>query len=179
MPSQNNRRLILILGFFAVLLIVGIIFAFKPTHPNPHTQGQHVDPLSHETVSSPAGKAPDKYGVPNNTPLYLGFDKLLDYGLSTDQLDNVQTAFYRYSQSLPKPIGQISVDVDHITAQSDSSNPNTPFDVLFKVQLDGKSVYQAKAEYFGLDDIRLYLTDQNTKAVIYDSQTLYSSQQSD
>jgi hypothetical protein len=179
MQSLNSkRRLVLFGAILLTLLVIGLILSFaSPSKPN--TPGQHIDPFSHETVSNPPGKAPDKFGIPTDTPVYLGFDKLLNYGLGFGQLKNVQTAFYRYSHSLPKPIGQISVDVDHISTQHDPTNPSSPFDISFKVQFDENKVYQAKVEYTGLNDVRLFITDPSSNKIIYDSQTLYSSLQSD
>lgn len=181
MQLQNRRRLLIIGSLFVVLVLIGLVLviAGSPKTKNIPNGGQYVDPFSHETVSNPSGKAPDKYGTPANTPVYLGFDKLLDYGLGIDQLKSVQTAFYNYSQAQTTPIGQISIDVDHINTQHDSNNPNSLFDITFNVQFDEKNIYQSKVEYSGLDDVRLYLMDSKTGKIIYDSKVVYSSSQSD
>lgn len=182
MQSPNRRRIFLALGLLIILIIIGLILVLpskKRGAKSPGDAGQYVDPLSHQIVSNPPGKAPDVYGQPKNLPLYLGFDSLLDYGLTVGQLDNLKVAFYRYSQTLPRPLSQISVDVNHITTQHDPTDPNSLFTILFKVQFDQRSNYQAKAEYSGLDDIRLHLIDPMNSKTLYDSQVLYSSGQSD
>lgn len=181
MQLQNKRRLIVIGSFFVVLVIIGLVLVIgNSTKTNDITNGgQHVDPFSHETVSNPSGKAKDQYGTPSDTPVYLGFDKLLDYGLGSDQLKNVETAFYTYSQAQTTQIGQVSIDVDHISTQHDPNNPNSLFDINFNVQFDEKNIYKAKVEYSGLDDVRLYLTDSKTGKIIYDSKVIYSSSESD
>ena len=172
MQLQNRRRLaIVVLILFGLVLAVSIFAIFSSGKTSKKLPpGQYVDSFSHKTVSNPPGIAPEKYGTSPNTPVYLGFDELLNYGLGFDQLKNVEAYFHEYSQAQAEPIGQISVDVDNISTQHDPSNPDSPFDILFRVQFDQASIYQAKVEYFGLNDVRLYLIDPSSSKVIYDSQ---------
>ncbi|HET9850419.1 MAG TPA: hypothetical protein VFP35_02230 [Candidatus Saccharimonadales bacterium] len=173
-----NRRYLLILGcsLLILLIVIAALLAFRnqPKVPGKNSLSQHVDTFSGETVSNPKGVAPEKYGVSPNTPVYLGFDKLLNYGLTDIQLNLVKLAFYKYSQSLAKPLGQISVGANTITTQHDPTNPNSNFNILFKVQFDEKAIYQANVEYAGLNDARLIITTQSGNKE-YDSGTLDSN----
>jgi hypothetical protein len=175
MQSQGNKRLWAAAVLFVVIALVGLVLALGPhSKKSPDSSGRYTDPLSHETVSDPEGKAPDTYGQPSNTPLYLGFDKLLNYGIDKGQLDNIKTAFYRYSVQQPSPIKQISIDVDHITNNPDASNPNASFIIDFNAQFDRSKLYKSRVEYQGLDDVRLYLMN-SEGSTVYDSGILYAS----
>lgn len=167
MQSASKKRIIsgAVVGLIIVLLVVGLVLAGHHKQKAKPNSGQFVDSFSHQTVSNPSGKSPDRFGVQANTPVYLGFDKLLNYGLGYGQLAGLKSAFYKYSLSLPKPLNLISIDVDNINTQHDSHSANSPFDIIFRVQFDEKNIYQAKAEYSGLSDIRLYLSDPSGEQV--------------
>jgi hypothetical protein len=170
MQSQNRKRLLIFAGFYSLLLVIALIFIINHrSNKNPGDSGQYKDPLSHQTVSNPTGKKPDTVGVPPVSPLYLGIDKLLDYGLTFTQLTELKQAFYKYSRSLSQPLEEISIDVGNITAQHDPTVHNSPFLLLFKVKLDRKTDLQAKVLYNGVSDLRLYLTRLSDGTTVYDS----------
>lgn len=171
MPSASNKRPLIIGGIIiAAILALAIYFAFKPAHKNTTTDKRSTDKFSHEVVSSPSGKQPDVYGQPGNTPLYLGFDKLLNFGLTSDQVSLLKNAFYSFSSKQTPPFKQLSVDVDHINSGHDDSNPSSPFYTKFNFQVDQKKVYAATVQHAGLDDIRLLIDDGSSQ--VYDSGTL-------
>jgi hypothetical protein len=163
-----NRK-VLAFAVITLLIVSGLWLGFSHKK-NGSQSGQsstYTDPFSHETVSNPSGKAPDRYGTPANQPLFLGFDKLLTYGITFDQLNETKQAFYRYSTKQTPPIKQISIDVDHITTQHDQNVHNSPFVILFNVQFNRKTVNQAKLSYQGLSDIQLTLSKDGKP--VYDS----------
>ncbi len=168
MQSANKRRLLIILGVI-LLLVIGVVALLSkpPKKPSTPQITTYTDPYSHETVTDVAGKAPDTYGSTATTPIYLGFDKLLDHGMTFDQVGNLKVAFDNFSKKQPKPIQQVSIDVDHITAEHDTSG----FFLFFNVMADRQYVYKAKVDYTGLSAIRLYLSDSKGN-LTYDSQTV-------
>jgi len=165
-------------GFVVIAILILIIAGFYAFYSSKHDKngsngintGTYYDPYSHETISNPAGKTPDTYGVPQNKPVYLGFDKLLNYGIELSQLNDIELAFYNYSNSLSTPLKEISVDVNSINSAV-NQNSSTPFTINFTVVFDGKSKYQAKAQYSGLKDMHLFIMDPSNKTV-YDSGVL-------
>lgn len=174
MQLVSRKRVIAVSLVLLLCLAVGLYFVLH--HPQNRAQaGQYVDQFSHETVSSPAGKQPDKFGVPKNAPLYLGFDKLLNYGLTLGQIKSSETAFFKYSQALSKPVQRVSVGVDNISAGHVTTNPNALFSVSFPVQFDGSAIYQAEIDHSGLTDVQLYLKDSKSNKIVYDSGIIYSS----
>lgn len=166
MQSVSKSRLIILIG---AVLLVAIILMTLLIHPSKKAQTPqtttYTDPYSHETVTDVAGKAPDTYGSTAATPIYLGFDKLLDHGMTFDQVGNLKSAFDNFSKAQTKPISQVSIDVDHITAQRDNSS----FFLFFNVMTNRSEVFKAKVDYTGLSAIRLYLSDSKGN-LVYDSQ---------
>lgn len=172
MQSATNKKPLIIAAIITVLILgLAIYFAFRPGHKSSSSDNRYTDKFSHEVVSSPTGKQPDTYGRPGNTPLYLGFDKLLNFGLTSDQLTLLKNAFYSFSSKQSAPFKQISIGVDNINSGHDDSNPSSPFYIKFNFQVDQKKIYAATAQHAGLDDVRLLVYD-GAKSV-YDSGSLY------
>ena len=165
MQSRNRYRLLLLtIGLIVLIVVWGLLHHKTPTK----STGTYTDPLSHEVVSNPSGKTPESYGTSPNTPLYLGFDKLLHYGITLNQLNEIKQAFYTYSSQQSKPLSQVSIDVDHITTSHDPKVNNSPFVILFNVQFNGSGdISQTKAQYTGLRDMELILLKDNK--VFFDS----------
>ncbi|MBX4190483.1 hypothetical protein KW794_00145 [Candidatus Saccharibacteria bacterium] len=170
MQSVNKRRLIAVIVLVLVVIMGVVALLHKPSKPSSTPQtNTYTDPYSHETVTETQGKAPDIFGTTAQTPIYLGFDKLIDHGVSYDQVGNLKTAFYQYSKTKNSPIKEVSLDVDHIKSIKEGRN----FYLTFKVVFDRKDIYQAKLDYTGLSAIRLYLYD-NSGNLIFDSQSVNS-----
>jgi hypothetical protein len=165
MQSVNKRRLFVLIGGVLLIVIILLVLLVHPKKTQTPKTTTYTDPYSHETVTDVAGKAPDTYGSNPATPIYLGFDKLLDHGMTFDQEGNLKTAFDNFSKTRPKPISQVSIDVDNITAQRDNSS----FFLFFNVMVDRSDVFKAKVDYTGLSTIRLYLSDSKGN-LVYDSQ---------
>jgi flagellar basal body-associated protein FliL len=172
---KPNRKIIIILIAFAVIVIaaVSLLSSHKGNNKTPNLDsGRYYDAKSGQTVSNPAGKAPDTYGTPSDQPIYLGISSFIDSGLSDDQLTRLKYAFYNYSIQNKKNIKEVSIDINSIKPGPHNPNTNAPFTINFNVTFDRKATYRAKVEYSGLEDIRLFLYDQKTNAQIYDSTPL-------
>jgi hypothetical protein len=172
MQLLSKRRLLILLGLFILLLIISASLFGHKSKNNNESAGLYQDPLSHQTVSNPAGKGPDIYGTTPEAPIYLGAEALLDHGLAFDQLTNLKAAFYAYSKSQPKLVTEISIDVDHINAHHDPHVPNSPFLLQFNVRFDRKNTYKAEVKYSGLGTIQLSLTDPATNKQVFISNTI-------
>ena len=171
MQSQNNfqrrklAQMIVISLLAAVAVALMFIWLGRPEQGGRNQAGEYYDPLSKQTVSDPPDKGPDVFNSYSNLPVYLGFDALIDQGMTLEQLSTLKLAFYNYSQTLPKPIKEISLAVDSIDTEREGSIWYISFPVRFNRQTD----YQAKVDYTDLDTIRLYLSD-NDGQVLFDSQ---------
>lgn len=169
---QDRRfRTILIIA----VLLVALLALFVLSKVRQDT-GQYEDPLSQQTISDPPGKTPDTYGTNKDNPVYLGFDKLLDYGLTLDQLNNLKAAFYLYSRQQSSPLKEVSMDISSLnTGYTTIANHDRLYYVTYKVKLDRTKDFIAKVEYSGLSAVRLYLLNQGDQSVVYDSQIVDES----
>lgn len=152
-------------AFLLILVLALFLILHQPKSGTNRPNSTSVDPFSHETISSPKGKTPETYGTNATLPLYLGFDKLIDRGMTFRQVGNLKYAFYNYSQAENLKTKRISIDVDHITTQHTGSQ----FLILFNVQFNQKNVYRVKVDYSGLTAIRLYLLGTKSGDLVYDS----------
>lgn len=180
MPSLNNpygnqakdpkTKLMVMIGLgLALFIFIGFLITSRSDKPetNSPKPNSYYDSRSGETVSDPAGKTPDRYGVVDGEPIYLGFSKLLDYGVTTSQLEGVKTGFYSYSQVNKLGIDEVSIDVASIKAGDYDPTVDTKQTLTFNVQFDRKTKYDAQVDYSGLHIVRLYLRSGNKQ--IYDS----------
>jgi hypothetical protein len=166
--SDDRRKVIfvvLVLGV-VILFVVYILFTFRVIKRG-EEPGRYYDPGSGETVSDPPGKSPETADIGvNDRPIFLGFSKLLDHGMSTDQVNGVQEGFYQYSQTLEKPLKEVSLTVksiDPVYPNPDSGD--TAVKINFEVTLDRKNVYKARVEYDDITTVRLFLSDTKNKQV--------------
>lgn len=170
--SLRNRRLIIVIVAFivAAALVVALLPHSKKSNSSTTTNGNvstTYDSNSKSKVQSINGEN-NSYGSAAQ-PLFLGGDALVNEGLSTSQLTNVETAFDTYSKVQALNIQQISVSVDKI--QPGVINPgqdNQLGTLTFPVVFDSKTTVTAQVQYSGLDNIELFLTKSDgTK--LYDS----------
>ncbi len=172
--NTGNRKIIFIGAAVVALAIIGVVIILLQSKTAPTntagTNGTYVDPNSHETVSNPAGKAPDTAGSDPNAPIYLGISKFLDYGVSTAQMDDLKRAYYLYTTSKNPHIKEVSIGVDGIVSGPHDESGATITDTLtFSTTFDRKTTYTTKFVYYDIDSARLYLYDAKTKALVFDS----------
>ncbi len=178
---RENGRTYLLIAVVTVLLIAPFVYlAVKKGNLSGKTSstGEYYDKNSGETVSNPAGKAPENFGGTADHPVYLGFSKLLDIGVSKYQLEALKYAFEQYGKSSNQSPKEVSLTVDSIhSTLHNPSDPNSKDTVTFDVTLDRKQAYKAKVEYSDITAVRLYLSDPQTGSLIYDSKIVdrYSS----
>lgn len=171
LPENDNRkRLMFILVGFVVLIIVGlIVFIGRPNKTKIGT-GQYYDPGSGETVSDPIGKTPEFSGQDSGQPVYLGFSKLLDIGVTQDELNGIKLAFARYPYQNAKPANEISIFVSSIVTAPYDKGIDTKQTVSFTVLLNRKDKFYASIDYFDLTTIRLSIKENSTSSkILYDS----------
>jgi hypothetical protein len=177
MPSLNSQpgffkslsprgKIILFLG---ALLIASLIIALLLPKNNPNSQpgsDEYTDTRSGQTVSNPPGKTPEAFGNNGSQITILGIDKLLDHGLSTDQIKGVKKAFDSYSSKNNLAVKEVSIDISSIeSVPTDQTSSRQA--VTMNVLIDRKTNYDAKIEYFNLTQVELYLSS-NAK-VVFDS----------
>ncbi len=165
---SNKVKLIIaaVIGLVVVILVTS--FVLKPK-ANVNAN-EHYDANSGETVSDPVGKGADKYGTNGDEPIYLGISILIDHGVTYDQIGDLKKAFYAFSKKSPVRIKEVSIKVSSIrNAPHNAESESTVDTIYFDVVMDRKTTYQAKFEYSNLNTAQLYLYQDGSKSIFFDS----------
>jgi len=176
---KSKKQIYIIVALLAVLVMLLLIFAGSRKNNqtgNVNSTEEYYDKNSGETVSNPANRTPEKYGVIDEKPLYLGISKLLDKGVTFDQVEATKEALNRFSKSDNKNIKEFSLDIqsiDQIIPKA-TDPPDTKATMYFNLTTDRTQTYKAKLEYFELTAIHLYVYDSRSNKLIYESGTLSS-----
>lgn len=170
MQFRNKKILFIIAGVFLVLVFMALSIDSKPTTTkNPDlNSGQYYDAKSRQTVSNPKDKGPDTYGVSANDPVFLGLDRILDNGLTSDQYTSLKFAFIKYATE--SNIKEISVDTNTFKPLSPTSDSEPQvYTLLFDLTLDRKKIVSTKITYSGMYVVHLYLIEKDSNKTIFDS----------
>lgn len=167
-PLITRRHILIAICIF--LLIAALLFTLFGRKKPAGSYGEYYDPASKETISNPKGKTPENNGNSqlDKQPIYLGFGKLLEFGVSEEQLRVTKEALSRYSPQAK----EISVYIDSVnTVQVErGERPTISFDLL----IDRTTKAEAKLEYFDSTSIRLKVSDR-TRTQPFDSGDLDAS----
>lgn len=162
MQSPNKNKAILVGIVLMPVIISLIVFVFISSRSS--NSEEYFDPGSGETVSDPKGKTPELFGVDSEAPLFLGFSKLIDAGLTSGQLDLVKASFGRFSKTEDRYITELSITVDTIERTEEDSGFSLSFDLTANREIK----YSCTVSYVGLDDARVVVSDESGKQ-IFDS----------
>ena len=170
MKNNKTRRMLIIGGIVVLAAMLSLSAVFLLGGKKQSSQSEtYQDPYSGEVISNPANKTPETFGGDPNQAVFPGISKLLDYGVTTGQLTTLKAYLEQPEQvnqnGRPKVISTV---VDTIQSQPYDPNSTAPAAVTFDVVYDNTSRYHARMEYSGLADIRLVLTDNNSR-VVFDS----------
>jgi hypothetical protein len=174
---QNDQRRSKILITTIVLVAALVIFLVfitsrKSTHPNQATGKTTIynDPVSHEQITTQEGKTAEQVTNDPNTPLFAGFGKLLEIGLSQQQLAAAQHAFAQYKPFASNDV-QISLAVDNVEQVSPltSGDSEERWSVKSFVVVNRKDKYQFTLYYEGASVAELILYNANQTTQLFDS----------
>lgn len=158
LPGGGSRRKVLLI--LAGVILVGslIALAVSGSYKRKSTEGsgEYFDTISGETVSDPAGKSPELFAG-DTQPVYLGFVKLLDAGITKFQLDAIKYGFTKFSEGREEKIKEVSVDIKTIKRQAINLDSNEPSRVSFDVVINRKERFQATIEYTSIRSANLIL----------------------
>jgi hypothetical protein len=178
--SKGTRKLLVIAG--VVIVVIGLVaLALMQTSNNNHKKsdalkaaditdkGITYDPNSGEFISNPPGKGPDKVNLDPDTPAFYGVTKLLDYGITATQIDDLKYSVFQYIKTSHEKVKQVSINVSSISpVPHDSESESTVDTINFNFVVDNKTTYKVRMDYFDLDSIHLYISDDAGNQV-YDS----------
>ena len=164
---SRNKKIGIAIGAFIVIAIIVLFVSFLGKEPQNKTD-VYYDPASKETIDERVDKTPEILEDNASTePVFLGFGKLVQYGISQDQLTNLKTAFNTYLGKGDNGKKEVSVYVDSVTSnpidRETGGDPSITFDTL----IQRKEKLSAVVTYSGVADIQLNLS-QGTK-LVFDS----------
>lgn len=171
-----KKKLAIAIGVFIAISVIAISFTLisrqasqtKSKAGNTNSQTQYTDPVSGEVVSNPSGKAPEAVSGYNGVT-FLGFDRLIDYGISSDQLTSIKGYLENYKDvATGNKITQISLDA---TSLKQSINADSGTKLVTVRIVVNKSIEQTlELSYQGIEDMTVTVYDKD-HVKIYSSQT--------
>lgn len=157
-----NKKNLLIAATVVFLLTFSVLIFLNSKEADTVETNEYYDHASGETVSDPEGKTPEKFGVNDPRPLYLGFSNLLETGISKYQVEATEIGFDLFAEQQNNTVKEVSIFVDTINRESfDSDSPNRVRRVSFDVLINRKDTYQATLEYTNITSVELILRDNN------------------
>lgn len=163
LPQLTPKRKIILLALALIGGIVVLSLVFKGSPDTTTTDGasEIYDPNSGDTISDPDDKTPDVYGTVSDAPVFLGLSKLLDAGLTLDQVNGFQYAFYHYGKNTKTALREVSVSVSTINVlPHDRYSTSLSDTMLFDVLVNKKNLYKVKLDFTGFTAIQIYLSNE-------------------
>lgn len=140
--SPINRKWYLAVGVVIFLLVVGVVYLLTRPKPSP----------------APAPPTPQE-------PAVLGTEKLIDYGLTYDQVQAVEYGFKQYLKKINKPAGKVQIDETSVATPPQEPHSDK-FTATFKATIEDAEA-DCRVEYSGLSVVRLYINENGQQ--VYDS----------
>ncbi len=158
----------IISAIFVILFFIILIVVFsnnKSNTPVVIDQNKYIDPASGETVLSPEGKVPE-IEVSGGITI-LGITKLLDIGISNNQMSQLSSVLQKYSSEMKvgdNKITEISFDVSSF---KQNINQDTSEVVVTSKLVINRSINQSiKIVYYSFYDLyRVDILDESGKTL--------------
>lgn len=165
---KTNKLPLVAIGVFAGIVMIVIIAAAIFIQRNEAAKSAEerfagtskTDPVSGVPVTE-SDRQHDSNGI---EVTFLGFGKLVERGLTMQQMTDVQFKFNELSKQLPKPIKIVSLYKDSITRILPVQSGNDYQEVHFKVQADQKTDYDVVIKYENISTVDMTVTDPDGKA---------------
>lgn len=143
---DNRKKIIIAIAIFVILSIAAVILAVlqntRDSSPQP-TSTTYVDPGSGETIIE-SNNGPTAGNTQQlNMPIFLGFSKLTEKGLSSDQVEQVKSALSAYSAKQTTRFSEISLTVATITRIQSATDPDI---TEFSIKVNRKDDYFVRVE---------------------------------
>lgn len=155
--KSAKAKILIIIGIFVLLVtfisIIYLILNNKQINNQKDSSETitYIDPGSGETIITTPNKIPET--VTGEDILTLGFTSLIDRGMTKNQVDKLKSYFLDYSNTLEKPISEVSISISSIGKTVN----NGVVDISFNTTIDREQTIQAKVKYLGLDNPSLVL----------------------
>lgn len=167
-PQRKLILAIVIFGLISVGLIVAAVVlkvSDDAAKNAPVNQNTYVDPDTGETVLYPEGKATE--GLGSQGTVVLGLSKLLDAGLSSDQVEG--TRLYLIQYAADHTINNQKMTEFSIVSSTikQAIYPGGKKIVTADLRINRKDTQQLRLTYFYLTDLTLDILDLTSGAVVF------------
>lgn len=173
--NQNNRHLnkpviiaiVIFVSLFTILTIVAIFAQSNTARTQKEAAGKEViDPVSGETITQDSGLTHTGAGSPNSDrPTMLGFGKLLDYGVSADQSQEVKTKLTEFAKAQDPKITHMSFYKDSYIQQLPDENGIAH--MTFMIQANKKTDYYVDIAYSGTSEAKLSVYEKDKTTLLF------------
>lgn len=164
MNRQQKIRIIIGVSAVLILAIIITVSLLIRNNPNAH-QESYVDPATGQTLSDPEGKTPETAGPEDQIVTLVGGEKLLEIGISYDQLNLIKLLLNDYSKQVDGRYNEISLWVDKITGSSLPDKDVIEAPIIVKRHLDAHIIIES----FDIDWVRVIIKDESKETTLYDS----------
>lgn len=156
-----------------LLLLTGVIISLRQSFSNNKSGTAKTmitqDKTSGESFVQQEGVTQEQQTIGSNNPIFAGFSKLIDYGLTTDQVRALEQALQKYPAFANNNI-QISLAVNDITRGArENSDPLYRFNILSHIVVNQTTTYRIKFYYSGTSEVQLILYDATGNIKLFDS----------
>lgn len=130
----------------------------------------YYDPYSGETIDYPTCKAPEVYGNSAAGTVFLGSSRLLDEGISLEQLKSYEYGAYQYFKGQSPKVTELSIDKSTIRYTLHDPNSTEPRDnISFTLVANRITKYKASLDCFNSSSIQLKLYNIENNSQVFDS----------
>jgi len=170
--TPRKKFIVIIIVLFIVISIITIIVAIVNQNNNeqigsnePPKQTTSVDEVTGETIIETEGKVPE--GVANDGVIILGFSKLIDYGLSSNQVSQVKNAMVFYTRERLSNVKRISLDFStaKMSVDQESGNKKITADIV----IDNERRQLISMTYVSINDMWVQIFNKETNQELYNS----------
>lgn len=159
--NKNKNKIVYIIigGVIVVLIIIGIIIGIKKNTSNNKTNRNitsigytSTDSTSNEEIFTSTNKSPEQSAKKQDDPYFVGIDKLVDRGLTIDQINIIKNNLIKQFSNIKSP--KISLDTNNISHQiNDSGNNN--YTLIFVINDNSKYSCTFIADANNIDNFQI------------------------
>lgn len=137
----EKRNLIIVGVTIGIVTIAAIAIGFAvQTNKSETATEVYVDPGSGETIITDNKSPQGSEASLKNAIIYPGFSKLLDRGLSTEEIQSIQTTIAEYSLEQEERFKEVSLVVASMRYVKSSENPEIS-SLTFELKVNRKNDY--------------------------------------
>jgi len=147
-PIQKKKILIFIGIFILFVAIISVIYLYFNNSTSKNNQGS-------STVNI------------YTDPGHYGIDKLLDLGITTTQMNSLESFFSAYASAQKTSVKEITISLSsmRLTVNKDTGEKK----LTFTVKTDHNAILNAQSSYTFFDDMTLNLYDSTRGSIVYTS----------